>query len=178
VAYAEGLARENPLVKAAEFAARRPASGGLAQLESSAVPGPQPSRTPAPTLGHGPVPEPYEYLLVSADGLILEGTGTNFWSMRDGVVYTAGEGVLEGITRKILLALIREEGIPLRLDAVRMDEVPGLDEAALSGSSRAFLPIVDIAGQVVGDGRPGPLSRRILAAYNAYLVRNIRKAGV
>lgn len=177
VAYAEGLARENPLVKTAEFAARRPASGGLAQLESTAVPGRPIDPVSAPARGDVPAPEPYEYLLVSDDGRILEGTGTNFWGMRGGAVYTAGEGVLEGITRKILLALIREEGIPLRLEAVRIDDVPRLDEAALSGSSRAFLPVVEIAGQVIADSRPGPLSKRILAAYNAYLARNIRRAG-
>ena len=51
-----------------------------------------------------------------------------------------------------------------------------LDEAALSGSSRALLPVVSIAGQTVGDGRPGPIVGRVLAAYNAFVAENVRTA--
>ena len=91
-------------------------------------------------------------------------------------VYTAGEGVLEGITREILLQIISELGIPLRLEAVSAAESAALDEAALSGSSRAFLPVIEIAGQTIGDGRPGPLTGRILAAYNAFVADNVKVA--
>ena len=119
---------------------------------------------------------PYEYLLLNPDRRILEGTGTNFWAVRDGTVYTAGEGVLEGITREIILKLLPELGIPARLKSVGVDDIPSLEEAALSGSSRAFVPVVSIAGQPVGDGRPGPVSRRILIAYNAFVSENIRTA--
>lgn len=162
VAFAEGLARENPLVKTADFAAKRPATSGLAQLEGGGA--------------AEPAVAPYEHLLLDERGHILEGTGTNFWAVRDGVVYTAGEGVLEGITREVLLRVIGELGIPLRLEAVSEAEIATLDEAALSGSSRAFVPVVDIAGQPVGDGHPGPISRRILEAYNAFVMANIRTA--
>ena len=162
VDYAAGLARDNPLAKAAEFAARRPTSAGLSQLEGGA-----PKETA----------DPYEYLLLDDRGRILEGTGTNFWAVRDGMVYTAGEGVLEGITREIVLRIIGDLGIPLRLEAIAADEVAALDEAALSGSSRAFMPVVSIDGRTVGDGRPGPISRRILAAYNDFVAGNIRPAG-
>ncbi len=167
VDFAEGLARERPLVKTADFAEQRPVGGGLRALEVGAG--------GAPATGQPPTPA-YEYLLLSPDGLILEGAGTNFWGVRDGVVYTAGEGVLEGITREILMQLIPGLGIPLRLEAVAVADIPALDEAALSGSSRAFLPVVSIAGQTVGDGRPGPLSRRILAAYNAFVAENVATA--
>lgn len=161
VAFAEGLSRDKPQAKTAEFAARRPATGGLQALERDS--------------GQPPA-EPYEYLLLDERRHILEGSGTNFWGVREGVVYTAGEGVLEGITREILLRLIPELGIAVRLEAVGADEIAALDEAALSGSSRAFLPVVEIAGQPVGDGRPGPISRRVLAAYNAFVAENVRTA--
>ena len=114
--------------------------------------------------------------MLDSAGRILEGTGTNFWGVREGVVYTAGEGVLEGITREILLQIIAELDIPLRLEAVGVGDIASLDEAALSGSSRALLPVVSIAGQTVGDGRPGPITRRVLAAYNAFVGENVRTA--
>jgi branched-subunit amino acid aminotransferase/4-amino-4-deoxychorismate lyase len=197
VDFAAGLTRDNPRAKTAEFAARRPASAGLAQLESADTrsqttdDGPQTRDAGQQTTederraednplaavsGLSSVVVPYEYLLLDAAGRILEGTGTNFWAVRDGVIYTAEEGVLEGITREIILALIKELGIPLRLEAVSVEDIPALDEAALSGSSRAFLPVVSIAGQTVGDGRPGPITRRILAAYNAFVMENIQTA--
>ena len=87
VDFARDLSRANPLAKTADFAAQRPGTAGLAALES----GPS-------AVGRADAP-PYEYLLLAPAGRILEGTGTNFWAVRDGVVYTAGEGVLEGITR-------------------------------------------------------------------------------
>ena len=165
VDFAVGVARNQPLAKTAEFAARRPAGAGLAQLENR----PQ-------TTDGGPQTDPYEYLLLDDGGRILEGAGTNFWAVRDGVVYTAGDQILEGVTREILLKLIPELGIPLRLEAVSRQDIGSLDEAALSGSSRAFLPVVAVAGQPVGEGRPGPISGRILAAYNAFVAEHIRPA--
>ena len=101
---------------------------------------------------------------------------SNFWAVRDGEVWTAGEGMLEGVTRKIILALLPELHIPVRLAAVRQDEVPELDEAAISGSSRALVPVVAIGGQQVGDGRPGPIFRRILDAYQEYVAGAVKTA--
>ncbi len=206
VDFAAGLARERPLAKTADFAEKRPGTAGLKQMEGPGarfqVPGEERSALepgtynlePADRKGPGargqvpgqsedqplatndPPLEPYEYLLLDSAGRILEGTGTNFWGVRGGVVYTAGEGVLEGITREILLQLIAELGIPLRLAAVSSADVATLDEAALSGSSRALLPVVRIAGQTVGDGRPGPITRRVLAAYNAFVAENVKTA--
>ena len=191
VAFAAGLARERPLAKTADFAERRPATGGLERRptadrrppeEEAGATGRRPEEEvafPIPSAVGGrrsAVGLPYEYLLLDSAGRILEGTGTNFWGVRDGVVYTAGEGVLEGITREILLQIISELGIPLRLEAVSAAESAALDEAALSGSSRAFLPVIEIAGQTIGDGRPGPLTGRILAAYNAFVADNVKVA--
>jgi branched-chain amino acid aminotransferase len=173
---AAGLKRELPLAKTADFAAKRPASAGLHQLEepkyeirNSKSPKPEEAKSARTA-------DPYEYLLVSADGQILEGTGTNFWAVRDGVLFTAGDDVLEGITREIILQLVSDLGIPLRLEAVRITDIPDLHEAALSGSSRAFLPVVNIAGQPIGDGQPGPVSRKILAAYRSFVEKNIKTA--
>ena len=154
-------------MKAAAFAAARPTSAGLAQLENTKD---EIRDTKEPAAA------PYELLLLDDQRRILEGTGTNFWAMRDGVVYTAGEGVLEGITREIILKLIADMGIPLRLEAIAAGEIGTLDEAALSGSSRAFLPVVEIAGQRIGDGRPGPLGGRILAAYNEFVAAHVMPA--
>ena len=152
VGLATDLARKRPLAKTADFAVAR-------------------RRYPA---GQGK--DVYEYLLADEQGFLLEGTGTNFYGVRQGVVYTAGQGVLEGITRKIVLDLLPQLGVPLRLEAVHQDEIGTLDEALLSGSSRAILPVVAINGQVVGNGRPGPIGRRLLMAYNDFVAETVRPA--
>ena len=151
VGFAADLARHRPLAKTADFALKRRAY-------------------PMGTA------EAYEHLLLDKEGYILEGTGTNFYGVRTGVLRTAGAGVLEGIARKIILKLAAELDIPVSLEAVHVGEIPYLDEAAISGSSRALLPVVAIAGQTVGDGRPGPICRRLLAAYNDFVAREIKMA--
>ncbi len=118
----------------------------------------------------------YEYILVDETGHLLEGTGTNFYGVQEGVLRTAGSGVLAGITRRIVLELAAELGIPVDLTAVHLDEIPHLQEAAVSGSSRAIVPVVQISGQVVGDGRPGPICQRLLTAYNSFVSRDIKTA--
>lgn len=150
--FAPLLHRQRPLAKTADFAQERE------------------SYKP----GH--TQEKYEYLIQDEQGYILEGSGTNFWGIRDGAVWTADEGVLEGVTRKIILSLLPDLGIPLRLEAIHKDDVQHLDEAAISGSSRAFLPVVKIGGRQIGHGRSGPISQRILSAYNQYLKRAIKTA--
>jgi branched-chain amino acid aminotransferase len=150
VDFAPDLTRERPLAKTADFAQKRRAY---------------------PVGG-----EIYEYLLLDNQGYILEGTGSNFYGVRDGIFRTAGTGVLEGITRRIILNLAQELRLPVRLDAIHRDELPFLEEAAMSSSSRALLPVVKAAGQVIGDGRPGPIGQRILSAYHAYVARKIKTA--
>ncbi len=111
VGLAEGLVRGQPLVKTAAFVeARKAYSGGDPPL--------------------------YERLLLDDKNRILEGISSNFYAVYNGVLRTAGNGVLEGITRKIILDLAVELDIPLRLEAVQIDGIPTLTEAAISSSSR------------------------------------------
>jgi len=151
VDFAEALHRVTPLAKTADFAAARQAY----------------------TIGTEDV---YERLLLDHEGRILECTSANFLGMRDGAVYTAGEGVLEGITLKIILSLLDDLHIPWHLQPVHVDQIPALDEAALCSSSRALMPIVQIGQQMVGNGRPGPVTQRILAVYNDFVAREVKTA--
>jgi branched-chain amino acid aminotransferase len=151
VGFVEGLARQNPRIKTAAFVAARKAQG------------PTPSTV-------------YEQLMTGADGVILEGVSSNFYGFRQGTLYTAGAGVLEGITRRILLDLATQAGIPVKLEPVYVDAVSMLDEAAISSSSRGLLPVVMIEGQPIGNGRPGPLSRRLMRLYDDYVVGAVKTA--
>lgn len=123
-------------------------------------------------------PSVHEYLLLDGQGRLLEGTTSNFFAVRDGILWTAGCDVLEGVARKIILQIADELGIPVRLEPVREAEITSLQEAALSSASRGIVPIVEIAGRSVGDGRPGPMTLSLLSAYRELLAREIRLAAV
>jgi len=151
VGFAEGLVRGQPLVKTAAFVeARKAYSVG------------------GPTM--------YERLLLDDKNRILEGFSSNFYAVHNGVLRTAGHGVLEGITRKIILDLATELAIAVQLEAVYLDEIPSLTEAAISSSSRGLLPVVNIDGHPIGTGRPGPLYSRLHTAYDAFVARTVRPA--
>ena len=118
----------------------------------------------------------HELLMVNSKGEILEGAGSNFYGVRDGVLYTAQEGVLDGIARGLVLELAADEGIPVVFRPVRLDEISQLDEAGLSSSSRGYMPVVEISGRIVGSGRPGPVAIRLRELYEDYVARSARPA--
>ncbi len=115
----------------------------------------------------------YEVLMVTGDGQILEGFTSNFFAFIGGRLVTAEEGVLEGVTRSIVLELA-EELFPVERRAPRLVEIPQFDEAFLTSSSRGILPVVVINERVIGDGRPGPLTWRLRRRYDAYIQQEAR----
>jgi branched-subunit amino acid aminotransferase/4-amino-4-deoxychorismate lyase len=70
----------------------------------------------------------------------------------------------------------RELGVPVRKESVRLDETGTLDEAFLTSSTRALLPVVHICGAQVGSGKPGPCTLRLRAGYDRLVEREARPA--
>jgi branched-chain amino acid aminotransferase len=110
----------------------------------------------------------YEAILTDAVGRLTEGSSSNFFVVRGGRAATppVSAGLLEGITRRKLIALARGAGISV-------DELPlwpldlcRADEALLTSSVRGVMPVVRVDGQPIGDGRPGPITRRLMALYD------------
>jgi branched-subunit amino acid aminotransferase/4-amino-4-deoxychorismate lyase len=124
----------------------------------------------------GGVAHDYEPIMVDEDERLLEGPSSNLFFVRDGVLRTAEAGVLEGITRAVFLQLAQELGLPLREEAVRTSELEHLDEAFLTSSVRGLVPIVEIDGRILGNGRPGALGRTLSAAYAERVEREARPA--
>lgn len=108
-----------------------------------------------------------EAVMIGEDGRALEGLSSNFFGVRGGVVWTAEEGVLSGITRSLVLDEIRALGIPLRLEGVPVEEIAELDETFITSASRAVLPVTAIDERPVGSGKPGPVTRRLIEGYKA-----------
>ncbi|MCT8972667.1 aminotransferase class IV [Microbaculum marinisediminis] len=98
-------------------------------------------------------------------GNVTEGPGFNIFAVRDGRVATPAAGVLHGITRLSALELLAEAGIATETRAVPLDELRAADEIFATSTAGGIMPVTSLDGSPVGDGRPGPVTRDLIAAY-------------
>jgi len=100
------------------------------------------------------------------DGAVTEGTHTNFCAVFDGQLLTYPEShyILGGITRQVVLELCPELGIPVREFPVLVSTLRQADELMILGSVSEVMPIVQVDHWTVGDGKPGPVARKLQKA--------------
>ena len=105
--------------------------------------------------------------LLVRDGIAIEGAHNNFFAVLDGTVTThpATHQILHGITREYVLELCRDLAIPCAERPIQLEELAGADEAFFTGTTTEVRPTVRIDGRPVGDGRVGPVARRLKDAY-------------
>lgn len=110
-------------------------------------------------------------ILCSPAGDIAEGATSNVFMVRAGELVTPSlaTGLLEGITRALVLALAKELGIRCSEGKIWPDELRAADEVFLTSSVRGAMPVTRLDGQPVGGGGVGPVTRRILARYQGYI---------
>ena len=110
----------------------------------------------------------FEAWLVDKDGFVTEGAATNAWIVdQAGKVVTRdlSRAILPGVTRRIILEAIEAAGMAVEERKFTVAEAQKAKEAFLSSATGAGVPVVAIDGVRVGDGTPGPLTRRIYALY-------------
>src|SRR6185437_1669048 len=111
----------------------------------------------------------YEAILCGGDGSVAEGSTSNIFTVIGGEVRTPppAVGILDGITRAKAIALCRENGIPFAERRITPDELRGADEAFITSATRGVLPVTTVDEKPVGGGVPGPVTRRLMALYDA-----------
>jgi branched-chain amino acid aminotransferase len=114
----------------------------------------------------------YEGVVCNSRGELLEGFSSNFYAVKNEKLWTAGDNVLFGITRKIILD-VTQDLLPLHLHPITIEDLSSLQEAFLSSSSRGVVPIVKIDNHVIGEGSPGPYTLEITRRYNSWVEENI-----
>jgi D-alanine transaminase len=94
------------------------------------------------------------------NGLITEGSHSNIFFVIDGTLFTHPESnqILSGITRKNILRIAQEAGINIREEAVLENRIRFIKEAFVSNTSAEVTPVIDIGGNTLGDGVPGPVT--------------------
>jgi D-alanine transaminase len=108
-----------------------------------------------------------EAIFYLPDGTLSEASHSSFFWVKDGVLFTTpiARNILPGITRQFLIDLVAREGIPFREAVLRGEDVFAVDELFLAGTTSEVLPVVKVDERVIGNGRPGVMSRRLLAAH-------------
>jgi len=114
-----------------------------------------------------------EAVLFGADGRVTEATHSSVVWVRGGRLEGTpdGTGILPGTTRGLLLKLAAEIGIPFAGAEVTVPELVAADEVFLLGTSTEVLPIIQVDDSPIADGRPGPVARRLQAAYQQAVER-------
>jgi branched-chain amino acid aminotransferase len=110
----------------------------------------------------------YEAILCDGVGRITEGGSSNFFTIGGDRIATppVSSGLLEGITRHTVIDLCRSAGIAVDESPLWPADLKRADEAFLTSSVRGVVPIVRVDGQPVGTGKPGPITRRVMALYD------------
>jgi len=107
-----------------------------------------------------------EALLLDPEGYVAEGSGENFFMVRDGVIYTPElNSCLDGITRDTVMQLAKGLGYRVREKRISRDEVYIADEAFFTGTAAEVLPIRVLDGRDIGDGARGPVTQQLQEAF-------------
>ena len=104
-------------------------------------------------------------ILVDREHNVVEGPGFNVFVVGDGVISTPDSGVLEGITRRTVMELASDLGIPLERRSIPADEMRRAEEVFVTSTAGGIMPVTNVDGEAVGDGRPGPVTARLREAY-------------
>jgi branched-chain amino acid aminotransferase len=115
----------------------------------------------------------YEAILLTADDKLSDGITSNIYIVRDGKLLTPGHdaGIVEGITRGVVLDLAREMGLQVIEGLFDVGEIAKADEMFLTSSTREIVPISSVDGKRIGNGQPGPVTLMLLRAYRTAIER-------
>jgi branched-chain amino acid aminotransferase len=113
-----------------------------------------------------------EAILLSPQGYVSECTGENLFVVRHGTIITPplSAGALEGITQNSVLSLARDLGYEVAVGNILRSDLYVAEEAFLTGTAAEVVPISSVDDRLVGDGRPGPITRKLQELY-AQVVR-------
>lgn len=114
----------------------------------------------------------FEAILVDAGGHVTEGTSTNVWLVdAEGrlVTHPADHAILDGVTRRRVMRLARDQAIPVEERTFPLEELRKAREMFLTSTTGRIMPVRSLDGKTIGMSCPGPVTRQMIEAYAAYL---------
>jgi branched-chain amino acid aminotransferase len=108
-----------------------------------------------------------EAIVLTADGHVNEASAANLFMIRDGVAITppVTDDILEGVTRKAIVELLRNEKVPVEIRSIDRSELYIADEMFLCGTGVQISPVIEIDHRPVGSGEVGPIGRLVRGRY-------------
>jgi branched-chain amino acid aminotransferase len=109
-----------------------------------------------------------EAILLNAEGFVAECTGDNLFIVQEGELQTPplSAGALYGITRRVVLDLAAQAGVKTREMNLTRYDLFNADECFLTGTGAEVVPVVKIDGRIIGSGKPGALTQKLVAEYH------------
>jgi len=114
-----------------------------------------------------------EIIMLDNHQRFLEGLTSNFYAVIKGEIWTAGEGVLSGITRQFVLEIAHTAGIKVNFSPPSQASIKEFEEAFITSTSRAVLPVTEIDGIPIGSGIPGPITTVLMELFNSRVEKEI-----
>jgi branched-chain amino acid aminotransferase len=108
-----------------------------------------------------------EAIMLNEQGYVAETSTENVFVVKNGVVATPhpSSGVLKGITRDVVIRIVKELGYPLEERSITVHELYNADEVLVTGTAAEVVPLIKISGRIVGDGKIGPVYTKIMAKF-------------
>ena len=107
--------------------------------------------------------------MLNTDGYVAECTGDNIFILKNGAMSTPplSAGALYGITRGVVMEMAREAGIAVSEPNLTRYDLFNADECFLTGTGAEIIPVTKIDGRVIGTGKPGPITTKLVSCYHA-----------
>lgn len=115
-----------------------------------------------------------EAIMLNQRGIVCEGTSDNLFIVKNGILISPplSDGALGGITRKTVFELAKDLKIPVEEKSITIHEVLSSDEAFVTGTAAEIGALVEVNGQKIGEGVPGPMWKTLATAF-----KKLRKTG-
>lgn len=120
----------------------------------------------------------FEAVLYLPDGRLTEASHSSLFGVDAlGKLWTTPNNpdILPGITRAVILQLARELQIPVHEEMMHRDQLNQLTELFITGTSAEVLPIIEISGQTIGSGQPGPITRQLQQAHDRFVEQSLSR---
>ena len=117
----------------------------------------------------------YEGIMLNWEGHVAEGTISNIFIVKKGVLYTPDleTGILEGVTRDLVLHLARKNRVTARETRLKPKDLTEADECFLTNTTVEVLPVTRVDGAAIGSGKPGPVTTALREAYQREVARDV-----
>lgn len=113
-----------------------------------------------------------EAVYLDRQGFVLEGTTSNIFAFKGNTLITPGRDILSGITRKVIMDVAREL-FHIDIRDISREELLASDELFITGTNKGVVPVIQVDNATIGNGKPGPLTRRLIEKLAEHTAENL-----